>query len=112
MSELALKCDKNACFKQIYTLKMFIAFKMAYSCCFSLGVNLHFPEFLQKCFIISTTCVITGPLVASVNGKTTLVGVTSFGEGCALPPFSGVYARVTAQKQWILDNSDAGLCQN
>ena len=50
MSELALKCDKNAGFKQIYTLKMFIAFKMAYSCCFSLGVNLDFPEILQKRF--------------------------------------------------------------
>ena len=34
---------------------MFIAFKMAYSCCFSLGVNLDFPEFLQKRFITSTT---------------------------------------------------------
>ena len=37
-------------FKQIYTLKLLIAFKMAYSCCFSLGGNLDFPEFLQKKF--------------------------------------------------------------
>ena len=28
---------------------------MAYSCCFSLGGNLDFLEFLQKCFITSTT---------------------------------------------------------
>ena len=50
MSELPLKCENNAIFKQIYTLKLFIAFKMAYSCCFSLGGNLDFPEFLQKKF--------------------------------------------------------------
>ena len=51
MSEPAQKCKNNcAIFKQIYTTKLFIAFKMAYSCCFSLGGNLHFPEFLQKKF--------------------------------------------------------------
>ena len=50
MSEPALKCEHNASFKQIYTLKLFIAFKMSYSCCFSLGGNLHSPEFLQKKF--------------------------------------------------------------
>ena len=50
MSEPALKCENNASFKQINTLKLFIAFKMAYSCCFSLGGNLDFPEFLQKKF--------------------------------------------------------------
>ena len=37
MSETALKCENNANFKQIYILKLFIAFKIAYSCCFSLG---------------------------------------------------------------------------
>ena len=40
----------EAGFKQIYTLKLFIAFKMAYSDCFSLGGNLDFPEFHQKKF--------------------------------------------------------------
>ena len=55
MSTLALKCVNNAIFKQIYTLKLLIAFKMAYSCCFSLGGNLDFLEFLQKSFITSTT---------------------------------------------------------
>ena len=42
----------NASFKEIFTLKLFIAFKMAYSCCFSLGGNLDFPEFL--CFLTSS----------------------------------------------------------
>ncbi len=51
-------------------------------------------------------------MAATLNGKFTIVGITSFGVGCAEPPFPGVYARVTAQKTWILSNSDAGLCQN
>ena len=50
MSKLALKCVNNAIFKQIYTLKLLIAFKMAYSCFFSLGGNLDFLEFLPKKF--------------------------------------------------------------
>ena len=60
MSEPALKCENNASFKQIYTLKLFIAFKMAYSGCFSLGGNLDFPDFQQKCFITSTTGIVSG----------------------------------------------------
>ena len=50
MAEPAQKWENNATFKQNLTLKLFIAFKMAYSCCFSLGVNLDFPEILQKRF--------------------------------------------------------------
>ena len=51
MSEPGLKCENNAAnFKQIYAVKLFIAFKMAYSCCFSFVGNLDFPEFLQKKF--------------------------------------------------------------
>ena len=43
-----LKCVNSAIFKQIYTLKLLIAFKMAYSCCFSLGGNIDFLEFSKK----------------------------------------------------------------
>ena len=50
VSEPTLKCENNASFKQINTLKLFIAFKMAYYCCFSFGGNIDFPEFLQKKF--------------------------------------------------------------
>ena len=50
MSEPAQKCENIASFKQINTLNLFIAFKMAYSCCFSFGGSLDFPEFLQKKF--------------------------------------------------------------
>ena len=48
MSKLALKCVNNAIFKQIFTLKLLIAFKMAYSCCFSQRGKLDFLDFLQK----------------------------------------------------------------
>ena len=50
MSEPEQKCENNAVFKQNYTAKLLITFKMAYSCCFSLGGNLDFLDFLQKRF--------------------------------------------------------------
>ena len=55
MSEPALKCENNAIFKQNYSQKLFISFKISYSCCFGFRGNLEFPDFLQKCFITSTT---------------------------------------------------------
>ena len=47
MSDPALKCENSgASFKQMYSLKLLIAFKMAYySFCFSLWRNLDFPTF-------------------------------------------------------------------
>ena len=50
MSEPALKCENNASFKQINTLKLLIASKMAYYCCFSLVGNLDSPQFIKKVF--------------------------------------------------------------
>ena len=56
MYEPAQKCENNAIFKQNYTLKLFIVFKMTYSCCFRLEGNLDFTDFLQKnSFMTSTT---------------------------------------------------------
>ena len=45
MSEPAQKCEK-----QNYTQKVFISFKISYSCCFGFRGNLEFPDFLQKKF--------------------------------------------------------------
>ena len=50
MSELALKCENNAIFKQNYSKKLFISFKISYSCCFGFRGNLEFPEFIHKKF--------------------------------------------------------------
>ena len=40
----------NAFFTENYTQKLFIAFKMAHSCCFGLRGDLDFPDFIQKKF--------------------------------------------------------------
>ena len=48
MSKLALKCVNNAILKQIYTLKLLIAFKMAYSFCFGLGGKSRFSRIPPK----------------------------------------------------------------
>ena len=63
MTEPAQKCENYAIFKQNYTLELFIALKMAYSCCFGLRGNLDFPEFLQKKFynINYRSSPLTGP---------------------------------------------------
>ena len=50
MSEPAQKCENYAIFKQNYTQKLFISFKISYYCCFGLRGNLEFPDFLQKKF--------------------------------------------------------------
>ena len=48
MSEPAQKCEYSAIFNQNCAQKLFITFKMSYSCCFGLRGNLDFPDFLQK----------------------------------------------------------------
>ncbi|XP_041362239.1 scavenger receptor cysteine-rich type 1 protein M130-like isoform X2 [Gigantopelta aegis] len=42
-----------------------------------------------------------GPLVCEVNGLYTLLGVTSWGNGCAKPYSPGVYSNVKMFLQWI-----------
>jgi len=51
-----------------------------------------------------------GPAVAEINGKATLVGITSWGDGCGRPNRPGVYTKVGNYVDWIQSNlrSDIG----
>jgi len=51
-----------------------------------------------------------GPLVANTGGFFAVIGVTSFGKGCAQPGYPGVYARVTSQLQWIKSHISGITC--
>lgn len=44
-----------------------------------------------------------GPLVATLDGKLELVGITSFGIGCAEPGHPGMYTRVSSIRAWALE---------
>ncbi|CAD5125954.1 DgyrCDS14137 [Dimorphilus gyrociliatus] len=46
-----------------------------------------------------------GPMAYNNNGQFEVVGLTSWGRGCALATHPGVYARVSANLQWIADNT-------
>ncbi|EFN86141.1 Ovochymase-2 [Harpegnathos saltator] len=50
-----------------------------------------------------------GPLIAEREDKKyELIGVVSWGNGCARPGYPGVYTRVTRYMDWILKNSKEG----
>ena len=46
---------------------------------------------------------LSGPLTYDDQGRTVLVGVVSWGWGCALADYPGVYGRVTEALSWIND---------
>ena len=39
---------KQCIFKQNYTIKLFVSYKISYYCCFGFRGNLEFPDFHQK----------------------------------------------------------------
>ena len=45
-----------------------------------------------------------GPAQTEVNGKWTLVGITSWGDGCGDPNSPGVYTKVSNYITWIDNN--------
>merc|ERR1712062_806546 len=49
-----------------------------------------------------------GPFVCMENGNPVITGVVSFGIGCALADYPGVYARVTQYLPWIRANMEGG----
>ncbi|XP_047487780.1 transmembrane protease serine 11D-like isoform X2 [Penaeus chinensis] len=51
-----------------------------------------------------------GPLVIKENGRWVLIGIVSFGRGCAMPGFPGVYTRVSSYNTWLLKNMTFGSC--
>lgn len=54
-----------------------------------------------------------GPLHVNSDGTMQVVGVVSWGEGCAKPNYPGVYSRVNRYGTWIRSNTkDACYCSS
>ena len=63
-------------------------------------------KYLQNAHIF--ILLIKGPLTYTMEGRTYLVGVVSWGIGCARENFYGVYARVTEELDWINEQLGQG----
>lgn len=53
-----------------------------------------------------------GSLICEENGRFVVRGVTSWGQGCGVEGFPGVYARVTSAMSWIHDVLDGKVKQS
>ncbi len=75
---------------------------------------LNFFSFLSALiiFFLTDTCQgdSGGPLMMFTSSRQwLLVGLTSYGEGCAEPAYSGVYTRVAAFQSWINLNTNGSV---
>ncbi len=53
-----------------------------------------------------------GPLMAFVNDRWVLAGITSSGHECALPGYPGIYTRVSAFISFIDANANLSMSEN
>ena len=53
-----------------------------------------------------------GPLITKENDRYAVIGVVSYGIKCAEPKYPGVYARVTANMDWIKSITSGTLTYN
>lgn len=68
-----------------------------------LGIQVRIAkEDLLKQFTNSPHFLAGGPLLCEHNGRWTVFGVTSFGEGCGQQGKFGIYAQVPNFVEWIL----------
>ncbi len=70
------------------------------------------PEGVNRASLTNCFCLYTGPLVTDVNGRWEVIGVVSYGAGCAFNGYPGVYARVTEIMSFIEANTKSASCDN
>ena len=54
---------------------------------------------MKRCNMFNN--ILLGPLTYQKDEKSYVVGVVSWGQGCGLAEYPGVYARVTKELDWI-----------
>jgi len=57
-------------------------------------------------YIFAYNNKLSGPLVATVDNVTVLIGVSSMSHCSTSPSFPGLFTRVSSLKKWIQDTMD------
>ena len=50
-------------------------------------------------------CFSGGPAACMEDGEMRVCGIVSFGYGCAIPEYPGVYTKVSSYLDWIRENN-------